>query len=154
MWRSIPVGVCGSVQVRSRGRERRGFLAGRAHILWNMKAIVCERQGNPVTPNISVRHDWPELPAPAAGWVNIRTLASAFNQMDLWVGRGVPGLNLAYPRVSGCDACGVVEAVGAGVDAAWIGRRVIVNAAMRMPERCHPDDPTNSSLAPIFELVG
>ena len=119
-----------------------------------MKAIVCERQGNPVTPNISVRHDWPELPAPAAGWVNIKTLASAFNQMDLWVGRGVPGLNLAYPRVSGCDACGVVEAVGPGVDAAWVGRRVIVNAAMRMPERCHPDDPTNSSLAPIFELVG
>lgn len=84
----------------------------------------------------------------------IRTLATAFNQMDLWVGRGVPGLDLAYPRVSGCDACGVVEAVGAGVDEAWLGRRVIVNAAIKVPERVSPGDPPGSHLAPSYELIG
>ena len=74
--------------------------------------------------------------------------------MDLWVGRGVPGLSLAYPRVSGCDACAVVEAVGPGVDAAWIGQRVIVNAATIVPEREHPADPPATTLAPIYELIG
>ncbi|MFZ4575368.1 MAG: zinc-binding dehydrogenase [Phycisphaerales bacterium] len=119
-----------------------------------MRAIVVTRKGSPVSPNIEFRTDWPDVGPPGAGQVLIKTLASAFNQMDLWVGRGVPGLDLAYPRVSGCDACGVVEAVGAGVDQSWVGRRVIVNAAVRQPERVLPDDPPGSTLAPNFELIG
>jgi NADPH:quinone reductase-like Zn-dependent oxidoreductase len=119
-----------------------------------MRAIVVERQGNPVTPNISYRTDWPEPAAPGPGQALLRTLATAFNHMDLWVGRGVPGLTLTYPRVSGCDACAVVEAVGPGVDAAWVGQRVIVNAATIVPEREHPADPPASTLAPIYELIG
>lgn len=118
--------------------------------------MVVEKQGHPVAPNIRYRTDWPE---PAAseltpGWVLVRTLASAFNHMDLWVGKGVPGLNLSYPRVSGCDSCGEVEAVGPGVDPAWVGRRVIVNAAVQVPDRVHPDDPPASTLSPNYELVG
>ena len=74
--------------------------------------------------------------------------------MDLWVGRGIGGLTLTYPRVSGCDACGVVEALGEGVDPAWAGRRVIVNAATVVPPRIHPDDPPASTLAPAYELIG
>lgn len=119
-----------------------------------MRALVVTKQGRPVAPNIAYRTDWPELPAPAAGWASVRTLASAFNHMDLWVGRGVPGLELVYPRVSGCDACGVVEAVGEGVDPAWVGKRVIVNAATRVPERRRPSDPTATTLAPNYELIG
>ncbi len=105
-----------------------------------MKAVICTKQGSPVAPNISYG-DYPDLEPPRAGWVNLRTIASAFNQMDLWVGRGVPGLELSYPRVSGCDACAEVEAVGEGVDESWIGRRVIVNSEIRMPDRVSPDDP-------------
>jgi NADPH:quinone reductase-like Zn-dependent oxidoreductase len=119
-----------------------------------MRAIVVERQGNPVTPNVRLRADWPEPPAPARGEALVRTLATAFNQMDLWVGRGVPGLTLTYPRISGCDACGIIEAAGEGVDSTWIGRRVIVNAAVRLPERESPGDPPASTLAPNFELIG
>lgn len=119
-----------------------------------MRAVVVERQGNPVTPNIRYRADWPEISPPGPGEVVLRALATALNHMDLWVGKGVPGLTLDYPRVSGCDACAVVEAVGPGVDPAWIGTRVIVNAATVVPERDHPADPPASSLAPIFELIG
>lgn len=119
-----------------------------------MRAVIVERQGSPVAPNIVYRTDWPEPAAPGPGEVTVRTLATAFNQMDLWVGRGVPGLQLTYPRVSGCDACGVVEAVGQGVDPAWKGRRIIVNAAVRQPERDSPLDPPASTLAPNYELIG
>jgi NADPH:quinone reductase-like Zn-dependent oxidoreductase len=119
-----------------------------------MRAIVVTRQGSPVAPNIQYVQDWPEPAAPGPGQVLVRTLATAFNQMDLWVGRGVPGLDLSYPRISGCDACGTVGAVGAGVDAAWVGRRVIVNAAVRQPRRASPDDPPGSTLAPEYQLIG
>ncbi|MES1254326.1 MAG: zinc-binding dehydrogenase [Acidobacteriota bacterium] len=119
-----------------------------------MRAVVIQRQGAPVAGNVAFVNNWPEPAAPGPGQVSIRTIASAFNHMDLWVGRGVPGLTLTYPRVSGCDACGVVDSVGAGVDQAWVGRRVIVNAATRVPARSHPDDPPASSLAPAYELIG
>lgn len=119
-----------------------------------MKAVVVQRQGSPVAANIEYRTDYPECPEPQAGWVQIKTLASAFNQMDLWVGRGVPGLQLTYPRVSGCDACGEVVAIGPGVDKSWLGKRVITNAALRIPETDRPNDPPASTLAPIYELIG
>lgn len=120
-----------------------------------MRAVVVTKQGRPVAPNVKYVTDWPEPGGePGPGHVLIRTLATALNRMDLWVGRGVPGLDLAYPRVSGCDACGIVENVGAGVDPAWIGRRVIVNAAVRQPERSHPDDPPGRALAPAYQLIG
>jgi NADPH:quinone reductase-like Zn-dependent oxidoreductase len=119
-----------------------------------MRAIVVTKKGSPVAPNIAYTADWHDPEPPGTGQVVIKTLATAFNQMDLWVGRGVPGLDLTYPRVSGCDACGVVEAVGAAVDPAWVGRRVIVNAALRIPPRSSPDDPPGSTLAPQYELIG
>jgi len=118
-----------------------------------MKAVICTRQGSPVAPNVTVG-EYPDLDPPRPGWVNLRTIASAFNQMDLWVGRGVPGLELSYPRVSGCDACAIVEDVGDGVDDSWVGRRVIVNAALRQPEHAGPDDPPGSRAAPSYHLIG
>lgn len=118
-----------------------------------MRAVVLTKKGTPVTPNIVFRTDWPELGEPAAGHVTIRTLASAFNHMDLWVGRGLPGID-TFPRITGCDACGVVEQVGQGVPESWIGQQVIVNAAFALPERHDPRDPPGSTLAPNYELIG
>ena len=119
-----------------------------------MRAAIIDKQGSPVAPNIRAATDWPEPSAPGAGEVLIRTEASALNQMDLWVGRGVPGLELTYPRVSGCDACGTIEAIGDGVDKAWRGQRVIMNAALQLPERRRPADPPGSTLAPNYQLIG
>lgn len=119
-----------------------------------MRAAVVTKQGNPVTPNIAFHTDWPDPEPPAPGEVQLRTLCSAFNHMDLWVGRGVPGLDLAYPRVSGCDGCGVVEAVGEGVDSAWLNQRVIFNAAQLVHRPLAPTEPTAAALAPEYELIG
>ncbi len=119
-----------------------------------MKAIAVNQQGSPVAPNISLQTQWPDPESPQPGSVTIRTICSAFNHMDLWVGRGVPGLKLAYPRVSGCDGCGEVVAVGDGVDESWIGKRVIYNAAVVVPDRVHPNDPPASTMCPNYELIG
>lgn len=126
----------------------------RGAIQLGMRALVLTRQGSPVAPNVEYRTDWPDVGAPGAGQVRVRTLASAFNHMDLWIGKGIGGLTLTYPRVGGCDACGAVEAVGAGVDASWVGKRVVVNAATVAAGRSMPGDPPDSTLAPAYELIG
>ena len=91
-----------------------------------------------MAPNVSVVDDWPE-PQPGPGEVRIRTEASALNHLDLWVGRGLPGIDLDYPRVSGSDGCGRIDAVGDGVDESWVGRRVVLNAARPIEPAAHPD---------------
>lgn len=123
-----------------------------------MRAIVIKRQVSPaesLVGHIELLSDWPEPPPPGPGQALVRTLASALNHLDLWVVQGVPGLNLVYPRVSGSDACGIVEAVGPGVAPEWVGRKVILNAAIdTAPAHGKPGDPPGSSLAPQFELIG
>jgi NADPH:quinone reductase-like Zn-dependent oxidoreductase len=102
-----------------------------------MDALVIARQGAPVASNIKFVHDWPE-PAPARNEVRVRTEASALNHLDLFVGQGMPGLNLEYPRVSGSDGCGRIDQVGEGVDTSWIGKRVLLNACIPVPDRTLP----------------
>ncbi len=118
-----------------------------------MRAIIIGKQGWPVSDNISLG-DIEDAPKPARGEVRLRVLASAFNHMDLWVGRGVPGLTLDYPRTSGCDACGQITDVGEGVDERWLGKRVIFNAAIELEEHHRPGDPPGSTLSPNYELIG
>ena len=57
--------------------------------------------------------------------VKIRVVTSALNHMDLWVTRGMP--KPPVPHVPGCDAAGVVEAVGSAVTNVKVGDEVVVN---------------------------
>ncbi len=96
------------------------------------------RQGAPVADHVRFTHDR-QTPVPSAGEARVRTECSALNHLDLWVGRGLPGLDTHFPTVSGSDGAGVVDAVGDGVDPAWVGRRVLLNAAILKPATGHPD---------------
>lgn len=102
-----------------------------------MRALTIERQGSPVLPNVALIDSYPD-PLPGPGEVLVRTEAAALNHLDLWVGRGLPGIDIRYPAISGSDGAGVIEAVGPGVDPAWVGTRILLNAAVPKPE---PDRP-------------
>jgi NADPH:quinone reductase-like Zn-dependent oxidoreductase len=115
-----------------------------------MRAAVITRRGNPVAQNVRLVADWSEAVA-APGQVVVRTQASALNHLDLWVGRGVPGAKLDFPRITGADACGVVESVGAGVDETWIGRCIVLNAAVPQPQ---PNEPEHPPAAPDLHVIG
>ncbi len=94
-----------------------------------MKAAVILREGTPVASNVDVLN-WDAL-EPKPNEVLVKTEASSLNHLDLWVGIGMPGLGLTYPRISGSDGCGIVEAVGADVNEDIIGKRVLLNAAVK-----------------------
>ncbi|MEJ2029560.1 MAG: zinc-binding dehydrogenase [Maritimibacter sp.] len=68
-----------------------------------------------------------DAPEPGAGEVRIRTLLSPIHNHDLWTIRGNYGYQPPLPgAIGGTEAVGTVEAVGEGVDAALIGRRVAI----------------------------
>lgn len=91
-----------------------------------MKALVFYEHGDLEVLRYA---DLPE-PEPGPGQALIQVKAAALNHLDLWVRKGIPGLKLSLPHIGGSDVAGVVAAVGAGVDAGWVGRRVVVNPAL------------------------
>jgi NADPH:quinone reductase-like Zn-dependent oxidoreductase len=115
-----------------------------------MKAAVIAREGVPVANNVEVVNNWVDL-SPRAGEVVVKTEASALNHLDLWVGIGMPGLDLEYPRISGSDGCGIVAAIGDGVDESWLGKRVLLNAAVRQSA---PILPGNSATPKDIRMIG
>ncbi len=118
-----------------------------------MNAAVITSQSADIPANVRFATDWPEPGAPGAGQVLIKTLCSSLNHLDLWVAKGVPGLKLTYPRVSGSDACGVVSAVGPGVAPSWLGKKVILNAAVVVENTPAPLDPPEPDL-PDISMIG
>lgn len=107
-----------------------------------MRAVVLHEIGSPA----NVRIEEVPTPEPAAGEVRVALQASALNRRDVWITVG------AYPRIKlpcigGSDGAGVVDAVGAGVDAAMLGREVLV-----YPAREWGDDPRCGG--PDFRVLG
>ena len=124
-----------------------------------MKAMVTMGHGD--VDQMVLHQDWPR-PEPAFGEVLLQVKACGLNNTDVntrsgWysktvtdattggafdeVGEDDPtwgGAPITFPRIQGADVCGIIVAVGQGVDAARIGERVISDNWLR-----DPDDPTN-----------
>lgn len=114
-----------------------------------MRAAYFEEHGGP---EVLAVGDIPE-PSAGPGEVLVSVRAVALNHLDLWVRRGMPGLELAMPHVGGSDIAGVVEATGEGV-AGWAsGDRVVVNPALWC-ERCEWCARGEHSLCRSFRIIG
>jgi alcohol dehydrogenase len=88
-----------------------------------MKAAVIEKQGG--LENLVYR-DWPD-PEPRPGDLLVRVRACGLNHLDLFVRRGMPGLPVPMPFISGGDVAGTVEETGDGVSGFHRGDRVLLN---------------------------
>ena len=124
-----------------------------------MRAVILTGHGD--LDKYEYRTDWPK-PVPGAGEVLIRVRACGMNNTDVntrsgWYSQAVRQATtggafaevdeedptwgaapLTFPRIQGADVCGVIEAVGDGVEATRIGERVITDNWLR-----DPDDPEN-----------
>ena len=86
-----------------------------------MKAIVVEKPGAPES--LLIR-DYPD-PVPGQGQIRVRVRAAGLNFADCMARMGIyPGAPKP-PFIPGLECAGTVDAVGAGVPADWMGKRVV-----------------------------
>lgn len=88
-----------------------------------MRATVVESPGR-LADVLTVR-DVAAPAAPGAGEVVVRMLASTVNPSDEVTVSGAYGSRTTFPMVPGFEGVGVIEAVGPGVPADALGRRVL-----------------------------
>jgi NADPH:quinone reductase-like Zn-dependent oxidoreductase len=69
-------------------------------------------------------------PTPGPNEVLVRVRAVALNHLDLFVRQGIPGINLEFPHIGGCDIAGEIEAVGVAVEGWREGERVVINPSL------------------------
>ncbi|MBN8469345.1 quinone oxidoreductase [Corallococcus exiguus] len=105
-----------------------------------MKAIRYHQVGGP---EVLRWEDAPE-PVPGPGQVLVRVHAAGVNFADTERRRGLYDAQAPLPRILGSEAAGVVRAVGPGVDASWVGRRVVALTKEAYAE---------AALAPVEELL-
>jgi NADPH2:quinone reductase len=65
-------------------------------------------------------------PGPGPGEVRVAVEAVALNHLDVFARKGHPEDEGAFPKRSGCDIAGVVDAVGDDADASWVDEPVVV----------------------------
>ena len=95
--------------------------------------------------------DWPD-PEAGPGEALIRVRACGLNYLDLFVLKGMPGLPVEMPRVSGGDIAGDVAALGEGVGSVEIGQRVLVDPALgRFPSHAIGEN-TNGGLCELIAV--
>jgi NADPH:quinone reductase-like Zn-dependent oxidoreductase len=89
-----------------------------------------------------------EVPDPVAGPGEAVVLleAAALNRRDLWIKLGQYA-GLRYPCIPGSDGAGVVASVGAGAEASWVGRPVVINPAFDW-------GPSEKAQGPDFSILG
>jgi len=87
-----------------------------------MKAIVFAEHGGPEV------LQYTEVPEPKLrhGDVLVRVRACALNHLDLWVRKGLPGVQIPLPHIPGSDVAGEVAKVGEGVTRTKVGQKVLL----------------------------
>jgi len=87
-----------------------------------LKAIVFHQHGAP-----SVLH-YTDVAEPSIHphEVLVRVRACALNHLDLWVRRGIPGVNIPLPHIPGSDIAGEVVQVGREVTTVYLGEKVVL----------------------------
>lgn len=92
-----------------------------------------------------------DTPVPGHDEVVIDVVASALNHMDIWVTKGMP--KPPVPHIPGCDAAGIVTAVGSSVTNVSVGDEVVVNPGVSpVDEIVAWGD--NSPMSPNFHIWG
>lgn len=91
-----------------------------------MKAAYFDTHGGPDVLTVGELAD----PEPGAGEVVVQVEAMALNHLDLWVRRGLPGLEVPLPHVGGSDFAGRIAEIGAEVSGWAAGDRVTANPGL------------------------
>ncbi|UCG52565.1 MAG: zinc-binding dehydrogenase [Candidatus Latescibacterota bacterium] len=114
-----------------------------------MKAVYFEEHGGP---EVLETGDFDD-PIIGPGEILIDVKAASLNHLDIFVRRGLPGIRLPLPHITGSDAAGVVGGVGDGAAGIAVGDRVLVNPTLSCG-RCEFCIRGDASLCRSFKIVG
>ncbi len=89
-----------------------------------MKAAVIYKHGG--TENIILEKDYPD-PIPGNGEVILKVHACSLNHHDIFTRRGMPGVPIHLPVVTGSDISGEIVELGKSVKSCRVGDRVLAN---------------------------
>lgn len=67
-----------------------------------------------------------DTPEPGPNEVRVAVEAVSLNHLDVFARKGHPGDEGEFPKRTGCDIAGTVDAVGADADESWVGDDVLV----------------------------
>lgn len=87
-----------------------------------MKAVIMKQHGGPEV----LHHTEVQDPRINATEVLVRVRACALNHLDLWVRRGLPGIQIPMPHIPGSDISGEVVEVGQLVTHLKVGQKVLL----------------------------
>jgi NADPH:quinone reductase-like Zn-dependent oxidoreductase len=87
-----------------------------------MKAIVFQKHGDPSV----LRFTDVSEPQLRRHEVLVRVRACALNHLDLWVRRGLPGLQVPLPHIPGTDVAGEIAKIGPEVNTVHVGQKVVL----------------------------
>lgn len=67
-----------------------------------------------------------DRPCPESQQVLVEIKAASLNHLDLWLRRGLPGLEIPLPHIPGSDASGVIAEVGSEIKDWNVGDEVVI----------------------------
>jgi len=114
-----------------------------------MKAIRFYEHG------ASDRLRYEDAPDPVAGpaEVVVRVKACALNYLDVWQRKGLPGIRIPMPHISGSDIAGIIESVGTGVEYLKPGEKTLVNPGLSCMH-CEPCYQGNDNQCLDYSVLG
>ncbi len=114
-----------------------------------MKAVIFNQHGSPEV------LQYTDVPDPTVGTneVLLEVKACALNHLDVFVRRGLPGIEIPLPHILGADIAGIVREIGALVT--WIrpGDEVMVQPGASCGH-CHECFSGRDNLCPEYDIIG
>ncbi|HEV2342076.1 MAG TPA: zinc-binding dehydrogenase [Candidatus Acidoferrales bacterium] len=114
-----------------------------------MKAVVFSKHGGPEVLRVAEVAD----PRPRGDEVLVRVRACSVNHLDLWVRRGLPGVEIPMPHIPGSDIAGEIAGVGELVTDVHVGEKVILAPGVSCGH-CHACLAGDDNLCRKYTLLG
>lgn len=115
----------------------------------SMKAVIFTQHGGPEVLRYT---DVPE-PKPRADEVLVRVRACALNHLDLWIRKGIPGIQIPMPHIDGSDISGEIAATGELVTSIQPGEKILLQPGIGCG-RCVACLAGNDNLCRNYTLLG
>jgi alcohol dehydrogenase len=94
-----------------------------------MKAVFFEEHGDA---DVLQYGDFPD-PELVPGSALVKVHACSLNYLDIFSRRGMPGIRVELPGITGADCAGSIAELGDGVEGWKIGQRIMVDPVFRNP---------------------